>query len=260
MSSKEQRRIWKSAGLCSGCGSPREDTRKKLCQKCRDKGKEQATKKSEHRKQLRKGWKAQGRCQVCGSLLENSQYVTCHTCLSRREINREKHNRFCKENGLCVDCGGPNRSGFLKCDVCREKFNATALRRVNDRRAQGVCINHPEKKPVGARDSCIDCWYKELSKTYFNSNDYADEFRLLFEKQEGKCAYTKQILIIGSTVHLDHKIPISRGGKNEMVNFQFVHKNINILKDNMTHDEFVAYLPELEQLIKLAIQHTINEI
>ena len=169
-------------------------------------------------------------------------------------MNRKTRNSLLKEQGLCVECKAPLVDlGRQKCEVCRDEFNERCLRRINERRAAGVCIACPNKKPVGARDSCIDCWYKELSKTYMHKNKYGIQFKELFEKQAGRCAYTNELLIIGDTVHLDHKIPISRGGKNEFENFQFIHKSLNILKGNMTHDEFLSYLPYLKGLIDRAI-------
>jgi hypothetical protein len=40
---------------------------------------------------------------------------------------------------------------------------------------------------------------------------------------------------------LDHIIPVSRGGKNEKSNLQFVTCIVNITKSDMTHCEFVDF-------------------
>lgn len=39
---------------------------------------------------------------------------------------------------------------------------------------------------------------------------------------------------------LDHKQPVSRGGKHVMSNLQVVHREINRAKGNMTSEEFAA--------------------
>ncbi len=45
----------------------------------------------------------------------------------------------------------------------------------------------------------------------------------------------------GVNASLDHKIPTSRGGNNDLPNLQWVDMQINFVKNALTHDEFVEF-------------------
>lgn len=61
----------------------------------------------------------------------------------------------------------------------------------------------------------------------------------LVESQSYKCALTLQFLTPENS-HLDHKIPLSRGGDNSLGNLQWIHKDVNRAKGEMTNDEFIS--------------------
>jgi 5-methylcytosine-specific restriction endonuclease McrA len=60
----------------------------------------------------------------------------------------------------------------------------------------------------------------------------------LLEAQGYLCALTGVRLEV-ETAELDHKVPVSRGGTNDLSNLQWVHKSINRAKGTMTNEEFV---------------------
>ncbi len=76
-----------------------------------------------------------------------------------------------------------------------------------------------------------------------------------YEKQEKKCAYCKRDIMFPNTetpegfdilnVNIDHIIPTSRGGKDNLENTCLTCTECNMLKANMTSEEF---LPALEKL------------
>lgn len=65
----------------------------------------------------------------------------------------------------------------------------------------------------------------------------------LFADQNGVCFYTKQALDI-STAHIDHRIPISRGGTNDYSNLVLCTSEANLLKHNKTDEEFFVWIRE----------------
>lgn len=62
----------------------------------------------------------------------------------------------------------------------------------------------------------------------------------LFENQNGRCFYTNATLEL-MTAHIDHKVPISRGGTNDFANLALCTPEANLLKHNKTDKEFITW-------------------
>ena len=60
----------------------------------------------------------------------------------------------------------------------------------------------------------------------------------LYCEQDARCAYCRTML--SEKFHVDHKQPVSRGGKNDIENLQFTCPRCNIQKGAMTHEEFLV--------------------
>lgn len=71
----------------------------------------------------------------------------------------------------------------------------------------------------------------------------------LFESQNGLCFYTNTILDI-TTAHIDHKVPISRGGTNDYSNLVLCTPEANLLKHNKTAEEFSVWIAKTEAFKK----------
>jgi CRISPR/Cas system Type II protein with McrA/HNH and RuvC-like nuclease domain len=65
------------------------------------------------------------------------------------------------------------------------------------------------------------------------------ELRNLVEEQGFKCAGTS-IDLEPETASLDHMIPVSRGGSDDIENLCVVHHEVNRAKGQMTWNEFVS--------------------
>jgi len=68
----------------------------------------------------------------------------------------------------------------------------------------------------------------------------ADEINALFEQQEGFCFYCGELLYASfdREIHIEHKIPISRGGSSNIENIALSCSKCNLTKGAKTHDEF----------------------
>lgn len=64
-----------------------------------------------------------------------------------------------------------------------------------------------------------------------------DEKEALFSKQKGRCMYCGRKMTIHH-FHVDHKMPISRGGKHIMSNLQLICMPCHGRKGNMSNGEF----------------------
>lgn len=67
----------------------------------------------------------------------------------------------------------------------------------------------------------------------------ADELIKLRNSQKGICFYCLKPLDNNGRGHLDHKIPISRGGKHEIDNVVFSCSTCNLKKSTKTSEEFL---------------------
>ena len=114
------------------------------------------------------------------------------------------------------------------------------------------CSN--EKLSIGR--FCLSCSIRiSLSRWVTDKNEIAILVPLLIaklEKSEYSCFYTGLPLVIGLNSSLDHRIPRSKGGTNDITNLEWVHIGINSLKSNRSEKEFfsvhAASLVELNAL------------
>lgn len=93
---------------------------------------------------------------------------------------------------------------------------------------------------TAARGSCyVDQFSPDVRKNWTNQ---------VIAKWTGLCFYTGLPIEIGSTAGLDHKLPVARAtvfGPSRVFhpdNLVWVHKSVNILKGEMTADEFAMWL------------------
>ena len=80
-----------------------------------------------------------------------------------------------------------------------------------------------------------------MAKKYLGSVRRWQELENLFVQQP-VCPYTKKTLTLGIDTSLDHITPSTRGGTNEISNYQWVYCSgyfdINWMKGDMTDAEF----------------------
>jgi hypothetical protein len=112
--------------------------------------------------------------------------------------------------------------------------------------SNGMCVRHVKvKAEVG--QLCLNCWF--LIKTTSNLDDSKrwPEVKALFLANNGCCVYTGIKLIPGENAWLDHIIPLSRGGLRILENIQWVDADVNKMKYNKTHDEFLEFCKSIKQ-------------
>lgn len=136
------------------------------------------------------------------------KYMKDYRLKNRKRLNlfqvewREKHAAL----GLCHRCNMPKMAGL---SVCEKHWFMTVA---NDRLGKG-------------------------------GGKHWSELRDILKRQDYKCFYTGQILTPGVDCQLDHIKPVSRFPEliGNVGNIQWVSKNANIAKNNLTHDEFINF-------------------
>jgi 5-methylcytosine-specific restriction endonuclease McrA len=135
-------------------------------------------------------------------------------------------------------------------EVRRLKAVEYQRRSLDKRRINGVCMScgRDELSVRTNEKICLSCWFKHTAKNRTGTKKNGALLRTLFEEQQGKCAYTGEVLTPGFNASLDHKIPTSRGGTHARENLQWVTVRINSMKADLTHDEFIALCRQIGAL------------
>jgi len=80
---------------------------------------------------------------------------------------------------------------------------------------------------------------QEETNMWYRRRITDEEWRHLYDKQDGKCVFCKRRLYqTGSNSNTDHKIPLSRGGADSIRNLQLLCKWCNRSKGALTNAEF----------------------
>jgi hypothetical protein len=232
------RREAEYGNICSRCFKPLESTQYRMCESCRKKArayrkanpeKSRAAERKWHRKnpdyskEYKRGWNAR-----------HPQYQ----CPSR---TRRKTDEFCS----C--CGTLWESELFKtCDRCREtdrkwRFEHPVRNRTWEK-------NHPEYNRE----------YKKKHRKRYTVNENNRRARIkgnggelppnawamLFDLQGGICYLCSKPLYksLNDPPQIEHKIPVSRGGKNILANVGLAHTSCNARKHMKTPDEFLEHL------------------
>lgn len=145
--------------------------------------------------------------------------------------------------GLCIKCGKTRPSGeHVKCDVCLELQKSL----YHSRKDSGLCLDCG----VDCKNRfCEKCYVKRVSVKRCGSIELWEKLLNLFYFQKQICPYSGVFLELGKNVDLDHKIPISKGGSNELSNLQWVYSPINTMKWDLDEIEFL-------QLVKRVAIHS----
>jgi 5-methylcytosine-specific restriction endonuclease McrA len=111
--------------------------------------------------------------------------------------------------------------------------------RINNREKQNDCVrkwkrNNPDKVRCDTRN-------RIAKRRHAPGKHCAEEIQNLLLSQDYLCAACSIFL---STYHVDHIIPISRGGTNWVINLQILCPTCNMSKNNKTMDE---WKPSLER-------------
>ena len=72
----------------------------------------------------------------------------------------------------------------------------------------------------------------------------ATDLKKLLEVQGYKCALSG-VRLEPKNAELDHKVPLSRGGTNDLANLQWLDRNVNRAKGTMDNEEFIAMCKQI---------------
>ena len=185
-----------------------------------------------------------GLCGCCGKPNKKGSIGT--KCNAKKTNSRNKK----KKQGICVYCENIVQTDHVECVDCRNKKRDRRRQRFE----QGLCRECSSSLDMSIDEShvyCQACLVKMRNKSrekakerfaekYIGDVDGWSQLEDLYKKQGGKCAYSGLPLTVGVDAHIDHIIPKSRGGKDEIQNYQWVLRSVNLMKHSMLEEEFLS--------------------
>ena len=138
-----------------------------------------------------------------------------------------------KSKGLCIECSNPATG--LRCDACNKRRADYRKRKTIEWKENGLC-NQCGKETIKNKNQCEKHYLMQVSSDRLDSSKYWKELKELIEKQNYKCALTGDKISFDN-IELDHILPTSRKGTNELSNVRWVTKQANRFKQNLTDKE-----------------------
>lgn len=220
---KNKNAVCRAAGICVTCrmnlGDILANSKYSNCESCRAKNTNKV-----------KELKEKGICVYCRKRKANSGNTMCLECMEARRNKRKK----LRDKGVCVSCEkNDSKINSTYCEACLEQHR----KRRTIFEQNGLCVKCGEERTADRNKWCDKCYLKETSARHFGSIIFWQELFELFKKNE-QCPYTGEKLILGDNTVLDHIVPKSKGGTNELHNLQWVSKIANCMKWDNTEEEF----------------------
>jgi len=184
----------------------------------------------EFRRALRKQRESDGFCSQCGEVVEKDlkNRVTgklrrmCRACLRKHADKTSQVRKSRSTQNLCERCGQrPPKDGVKSCAECTRYLSE------NQRKYRHARFFDNRARTLG---------------TY--SVGFAKELCFLWKRQRGKCALTGRRLSRDNS-EIDHIVPLSRGGSDEISNLRWLHKDVNQAKRSLSDDEFITMCSEV---------------
>ena len=111
----------------------------------------------------------------------------------------------------------------------------------------GLCTmtNACPETIAGTTRFCIHHWIMVIAAAGNRRNKLKVHYSAvlaLWNSQNEHCAVTGLKLIPGTNAHLDHIIPVGKGGEHVIGNLRFVHETFNRMKDDLLDSDLKEFL------------------
>jgi 5-methylcytosine-specific restriction endonuclease McrA len=180
---------------------------------------------------LRKQRREKGLCAWCGKEVEKilknratgKLYTTCRACSRYNATKQENRRKQRSSEGLCERCGkNPPKKGVKNCLTCVKKMSAQQKRYRQTRFFEN----------------------KARSGAYRYSVKFAQQLAFLWKRQRGFCVLTGRRLN-RYNAEIDHIVPRSKGGTEDIQNLRFLHRDVNQAKRALSDKDFLLLCQEV---------------
>lgn len=192
--------------------------------------------------------KSLGLCVDCGKVSENNK-IYCTDCRIRHLASNANKVHRRKFKNQCSDCGESKEQDKARCDACLKYMENFMSNRRKIRELNNLCVDCGDNiniigdKIIGNNKHikpkrCDTCYLKIVSTNVFGTTKKHIELLELFHNQNGRCNYTNRIITLQIDCEIDHIIPRAKNGQNEINNLQWLHRDVNKMKHDLTESDF----------------------
>jgi 5-methylcytosine-specific restriction endonuclease McrA len=159
-----------------------------------------------------------------------------------------------RENGLCATCTSESPNSRI-CENCKKvKLESTRRKKIT-RISEGKCL-HCNNLVFGNKRLCLTHFLKSTSSGRLGKYQYWEDLLIKYNEQNGLCFLTNDVLT-PDNMELDHIVPISKGGTNDLSNVRWVTKDANRLKQDKSDADLIILCEKILKTLKN--QHEANK-
>lgn len=160
---------------------------------------------------------------------------SCTACCGSTSKTKRRRRQMM---GTCNCCTEPTAPGRKQCERHLSMAREGLRRRQVDAARNGRCTSCACKAAAfGSR--CERCWWMRLGSVYLGRGARHVELKALLDAQGGRCAISGRQIMPGVNGSVDHIVPRSKGGKNEISNLRWVERDANYYRGNMSDDDLI---------------------
>lgn len=156
---------------------------------------------------------------------------TCPKCKELKPLS-EYHNDKSSKDGFSCHCK------ICRTASSRDFSKKNYSKRIVKKESGKIC-KYCSNPRISHQKVCEKCWYKNKAGTYLADRSKANDLIQLAQSQNYRCIYTNHLLIPGTNMSLDHKISKSKGGCDNISNYQWILTDVNYMKRDLNEQRFL---------------------
>jgi len=249
---KAYRAARREKGLCIECG--KSSPERVRCGDC-----QRANTEAQNRRAERNGSK--GICKQCGQRPVAKGHKCCDECLPKANAATRKHAQSRRDRGLCIDCKTETGGKTARCKACLVRCNEETKKRRAAWLADGKCrdcggdavlSNRSMRSDKDRSNYCRTCYFKVMAVSMLGARHHWEVLVKKLDECGWRCPYTGEELVLGHNLSFDHIYPVSGfpERRHDVDNIEPITWKINMLKRDLTKDEFITLVRNIASYVK----------
>ena len=183
---------------------------------------------------------------------DNKLIRICYVCRKELELNSSNfYKNSTKSNGYelcCKQCSKHRLSKYYS-NIDNDKKEIKNIKTKEWRDAQyekGLCRFCKEPHLKNSK-TCEKHYLQDLSRRHLGTTTKWEDLRHLLEKQNYKCIYSGDELILSDNASIDHILPLSENPdlNCDIDNLQWITRQINLIKLNLSEEDFLNIIKKI---------------